>query len=617
MKPPIGKLVAVHLVTSNTGGLRLDRGPVIDYARDPGTAVLVVAVQSQPSQKVRVYDAAGDDASSLQAAAILLRGLADHGHVFIAMDVPTQAILLRVLLKVEPNGWFDAGSYLKYRPRADDGLITSAELMGTPADLLDGQKFKSVGRAASKAAAYAHWLGEKAIGDALLPDWEWEVIQQTCRVQIAGIRIDVCDVQDLRAYAMDLGRRSEVALADVGIDVRVSDDEDTIVSFLRDRKEASIQAIVTPTSPDDGRSSGEPDFAPFVKHAQEFRASKRLLELLPLYLEQAPRLSNHLHYYGYRVSGRFTSGGKDMARFNLHGLDKATAVRAARGVVVPPRGKAFVAGDSKAIEPRVLAFLADEADLLKRFASDEDVYTWFAGVVRPGASRIVGKEPLISLGYGMGLTSLQDKMRQVLPDLDPQVVEAAYGTYKRMFPKSEALGPAYVRALTDVANGADPTEVGHVHFQRIGVAQGQDVVVAARLPTGRNLFFRLRPVVGEQQLVWVWPSSKGQQRLKELNEHLVKQTIVQAVARDIVVGQGLGLEDRGLRLAFSNADELVVVAPRCDCEQPNDAHAGDCAWVLARETVRSCMSVVPDIFPGLTGLPLDCKVNDDVERCYW
>lgn len=616
MKAPINKLVAVHLVTSNTGGLRLDRVPVIDYARHSSTAVLLVAVQSGPD-KVRVLDAGGDATSSLEAAVTLLRGLADDGHVFVAMDVPTQAILLRVLLKVEPTGWFDAGSYLKYRPRADIGLTTSAEVMETPTDLLDALKFRSLAKSAAQAAAYAHWLGAQAIGDALLPDWEWDVVQQTCRVQLAGIRIDVHDVQDQRAFAKALGRKSELALAAVGVDLHLSDDEDTIVSFLRTTQEVSIQTIVTPTSPDGGSSSGEPDVAPFVEHARDFRASKGLLKLLPQCLERAPRLFNHLHYYGYRMSGRFTSGGKDVANFNLHGLDKATFVRNARGVIVPPRGKAFVACDSKAIEPRVLAFLADEAGLLARFASDEDVYTWFAGLVRPGAPRVVGKESLISLGYGMGLTAFQDKMRQALPDLDPQVVEAAYGTYKRMFPMSEALGPAYVRALTDVANGADPTQVGHVHFQRFGVAQGQDVVVAARLPTGRNLFFRLRPVVGEQQLVWVWPSSKGQQQLKELKEHVVKQTIVQAVARDIVVGQGLELEARGLPVAFSNADELVVVVPACNCERPDDAHGVDCAWAVARDTVRSRMSAVPDILPGLTGLPLDCKLNDDVERCYW
>ena len=62
----------------------------------------------------------------------------------------------------------------------------------------------------------------------------------------------------------------------------------------------------------------------------------------------------------------------------------------------------------------MLAWLADEQDLLQAFALDEDVYSQFATQVAGKINkydhpeeRFVGKTAILGLGYGMGANKFQ------------------------------------------------------------------------------------------------------------------------------------------------------------------------------------------------------------------
>ena len=82
---------------------------------------------------------------------------------------------------------------------------------------------------------------------------------------------------------------------------------------------------------------------------------------------------------------------------------------------VAPEGRLVYVADLSNIEARVLAWLADEQDLLQAFALDEDVYSQFATQVfgreinkydHP-EERFVGKTAILGLGYGMGANKFQ------------------------------------------------------------------------------------------------------------------------------------------------------------------------------------------------------------------
>lgn len=108
-----------------------------------------------------------------------------------------------------------------------------------------------------------------------------------------------------------------------------------------------------------------------------------------------------LRYYGAHT-GRFSGDGG----FNLQNLKRDSAIK--NGIVAPP-GYVIVARDASQIEARMVAWMANQMDLIDDFANGVDIYSKFASMVfnRPvtkanKVERFVGKTCILGLGYGMG-----------------------------------------------------------------------------------------------------------------------------------------------------------------------------------------------------------------------
>jgi DNA polymerase len=108
-----------------------------------------------------------------------------------------------------------------------------------------------------------------------------------------------------------------------------------------------------------------------------------------------------LNYYGAHT-GRFSGGDK----MNLQNLPRGGALRKS---LCAPEGKMLVACDSAQIEARVVAWVAEQNDLLDAFREGRDVYSEFASEVygkkvtkADKIERFVGKTCILGLGYGMG-----------------------------------------------------------------------------------------------------------------------------------------------------------------------------------------------------------------------
>lgn len=108
-----------------------------------------------------------------------------------------------------------------------------------------------------------------------------------------------------------------------------------------------------------------------------------------------------LNYYGAHT-GRFSGGDK----MNLQNLPRGGALRKS---LCAPKGKLLVACDSAQIEARVVAWVAQQNDLLDAFREKRDVYSEFATEVygkkvtkADKVERFVGKTCVLGLGYGMG-----------------------------------------------------------------------------------------------------------------------------------------------------------------------------------------------------------------------
>ncbi len=123
------------------------------------------------------------------------------------------------------------------------------------------------------------------------------------------------------------------------------------------------------------------------------------------------RLPIMLNYYGAHT-GRF-SGGDKMNLQNLPARGNNTIRRALKA----PAGQLLISCDSSQIEARMVAWLAEQHDLVGAFAENRDVYSEFASEVygrtvtkADKIERFVGKTCILGLGYGMGA----EKFRRTL-----------------------------------------------------------------------------------------------------------------------------------------------------------------------------------------------------------
>ena len=127
--------------------------------------------------------------------------------------------------------------------------------------------------------------------------------------------------------------------------------------------------------------------------------------------EQAPHyLPVPLRYYGAHT-GRLS--GED--KINLQNLQRGSRHRYA---LCAPDGYNIHVVDLSNIEARVVAWLADEEDLLDAFRHNRDVYSEFSGETVYGypvdksmkTQRQVGKQCILGLGYGMGWRTFQNAL---------------------------------------------------------------------------------------------------------------------------------------------------------------------------------------------------------------
>lgn len=113
-------------------------------------------------------------------------------------------------------------------------------------------------------------------------------------------------------------------------------------------------------------------------------------------------ISVPLRYYAAHT-GRF--GGTE--KINMQNMPRNSELRKA---LCAPDGHLVFVADLSNIEARMLAWLADEQDLLDQFRNGDDIYSNLASVIydRPinkhddPTERFVGKTAVLGLGYGMG-----------------------------------------------------------------------------------------------------------------------------------------------------------------------------------------------------------------------
>lgn len=253
-----------------------------------------------------------------------------------------------------------------------------------------------------------------------------------------------------------------------------------------------------------------------------------------------------------------------------------------RGTLRARPGRRLIAGDYSGIEARLTNWLAGQDDIVEMFRAGTDIYMHNARLMfhlGPEATkhshpqeRQAGKAVELGCGFGMGHKKFQATAAKApyFLTIDLPTSKAYVDFYRGRHPYVVD----YWRDLNDAALAAVATP-GSVHV--VGTVAPVKLVqhggyLYLRLPSGRHLCYP-RPRLRERPVPWdptqTRPSvevegmdSQSRQWARyDLYGGILCENIVQAVARDLMAGGMLRVENAGYPVIFTVHDEVVADVP--------------------------------------------------------
>lgn len=249
-----------------------------------------------------------------------------------------------------------------------------------------------------------------------------------------------------------------------------------------------------------------------------------------------------------------------------------------RGMLRASEGHRLMAGDYGQIEARVLAWIAEQNDLVAAFAAGAKIYEEMAALIyglpagdigRESDERQIGKTTILGAGFGMGHVTFQAQTKkQTGIDLDDETAQRAIEAYRARYARIPKFWRAIYRAAEQaVKRPGTVTSVGRRGAIRY-VVRGQ--FLWCILPSGRPLAYA-KPEIRPWKTSWgeVRPTvtfvgvdgyTKKWRRQGTYGGHLT-ENVVQAMARDLMASAMLRLEQKGYPVVLTVHDELVADVP--------------------------------------------------------
>ena len=292
-----------------------------------------------------------------------------------------------------------------------------------------------------------------------------------------------------------------------------------------------------------------------------------------------------IRYYAAHT-GRW--GGDD--KINLQNLpSRGPNAKALKRSIIAPEGQMIVEADSAQIEARVLAWLAEQEDLVTAFANKEDVYRKMAskiyGVQEEDVTkeqRFVGKTTILGAGYGMGAIKFQAQLKNFGTDIELREAQRIIEIYREA-------NDMISKLWKDANNSIKYMYQGSVlQFGRQGVLEVVDGGV--RLPSG--LVMRYDDLRGEQDEKGVEYTYKTRRGRTRIYGGKVIENVCQGIARCIIGEQMLKIAKR-YRVVLTVHDSIACCVPYYEVD--------DC-----KAYVEECMRWTPE---WAKGLPVDCEAG--------
>lgn len=317
-----------------------------------------------------------------------------------------------------------------------------------------------------------------------------------------------------------------------------------------------------------------------VKSTLEETRTERFIQIA-----QRGALPIPLRYYAART-GRW--GGDEL--INMQNLPRGSTLKHA---IRAPAGYMFVDCDLSQIEARVLAWLAQQDDLVNAFARGDDVYKIMASAIygKPQeeiskGERFVGKTTILGCGYGMGAAKFQAQLKNFGVEMPLEECERIIHVYRATYPNIPQLWKQAADALLALMQGKTaPLGLDGV----LSVEGGAGI----RLPNGLYIQYpNLRKVKNDEgNTELVYDMKKGRATIpNKIYGGKNIENICQALAR-IVVGEHMLLVAKKYKVVMTVHDAIGCVVPE------NEAEEG-------LQYVENCMRVRPQ---WASTLPLNCE----------
>jgi len=248
-----------------------------------------------------------------------------------------------------------------------------------------------------------------------------------------------------------------------------------------------------------------------------------------------------IKYYAAHT-GRW--GGFD--KVNLQNLpSRGLNGKVLKSCIMAPEGYTLIEADSAQIEARVLAWFAEQHDLVAAFAAGEDVYRSMASDIYKVAEedvtdsqRFVGKMTILGAGYGMGGPAFKEQLRTMGVEITLQEAYAVIDAYRRKYPRIVALWKDAGVAINGMYQGQS-YRIGKAGVVTVEPWNGATI----RLPSGLLLQYDdLQAEQGDRGVQFSY-KVRAAGRTKLYGGKLV-ENLCQAIARCIIAEQMLIISKR-------------------------------------------------------------------------
>lgn len=261
-----------------------------------------------------------------------------------------------------------------------------------------------------------------------------------------------------------------------------------------------------------------------------------------------------------------------------------------RGMLMSHSVMRLVAIDYAAIEARVVAWLAEQLDILEVFATDGRIYEYTAAKIFnvpvdkvTKSQRFIGKVAVLALGYQGGKVAFAKMAKNYGVDIPEAEADQIKTDWRSANPK-------IVQLWYDLENNAkaavnNPGDVYQLDNKKIMFKVEGDWLWM-RLPSGRRLAY-YQPKLIDDKLTYMGIDTYTRQ-WKRCDTYGGKlcENAVQAIARDLLVSAMQRMTMKGMRIVGTVHDEVILEAPKHEA-------------VVRYKQASELMTTLPDWAEGL------------------